>query len=254
MKRITAYFAAIALTATLLPSHAQMGGPGASGPDFADVTEKFFGEHTAFSASVEIEAQPPNAPERLTMPGKMAVLDKKSRFEMDLSQAKGGGLPPGAAEQMKQMGMDKTIIISRPDKKMSYLIYPGLTAYAEMPTKDKAATESKDKELKVTTTELGKEKFDGHDCVKNKIVVTDKDGKNHEATVWNATDLKKFPIKLETVQQGNAVVMKFKDVKFEKPEAGQFEPPTDYKKYDSMMALMQQEMMKRMGGGMNTPR
>lgn len=247
MKRITAFLAFV-LTATLLPLHAQMGGPGAGRPDFADVTEKFFGEHTTFSASVEIEAQPPGAPERLTMPGKMAVRDKKSRFEMNLSETKGGGMPPGAAEQMKQMGMDKTIIISRPDKKTSYLIYPGLTAYAEMPTKDKEkAAATGDKELKVTTTELGKEKFDGHDCVKNKIVVTDKDGKEHEATVWNATDLKKFPIKVETVQQGNAVTMKFKDVKFEQPAATQFEPPTDYKKYDSIMGLMQEEMMKRMG-------
>jgi len=66
-------------------------------------------------------------------------------------------------------------------------------------------------------------------------------------------DLKKFPVKVETIQEGNNVTMLFKDVKVSKPEAAQFEPPADFKKYDSMMSMMQQEMMKRMGGGMGQP-
>jgi len=43
---------------------------------------------------------------------------------------------PEAAAQMKAMGMDKMIAISRPDKKVTYLVYPGLNAYLEMPLKD----------------------------------------------------------------------------------------------------------------------
>jgi hypothetical protein len=43
--------------------------------------------------------------------------------------------------------------------------------------------------------------------------------------------------------------MLFKDVKLSKPAASQFEPPADYKKYDSMMSLM----MEHMGGGMGMP-
>ena len=78
------------------------------------------------------------------------------------------------------------------------------------------------------------------------------EAKKHEATVWNATDLKKFPVKIETTEQGQAVTMLFKDVKLSKPEANLFDPPSDLKYY-SMMSLMQQEMMKRMGGGMGMP-
>jgi hypothetical protein len=34
--------------------------------------------------------------------------------------------------------------------------------------------------------------------VKNKVVVTDKGNRHDEYTVWNATDLKKFPVKVQS--------------------------------------------------------
>ena len=37
---------------------------------------------------------------------------------------------------MKAMGMEKFVTISRPDKKTSYMIYPGLQSYLEMPMQD----------------------------------------------------------------------------------------------------------------------
>lgn len=103
-------------------------------------------------------------------------------------------------------------------------------------------------------TELGKETVEGHGCLKNKAEVSDKKGKKRDYTVWNATDQKKFPVKIESKDSNTNMVMLFKDVKFDNPEASQFEPPASYKKYDSVMSMMQQEMMKRMGGGMNMPR
>jgi hypothetical protein len=226
---------------------AQFGGPGAgpAGPNLSGAMTKFFGEHKSFSADVEVQTTPPRATEPMPLSGKLAVDGKKSRFEMDLANASGGGLPPGAAEQMKMMGMDKTIIIGDEEKKVNYLVYPGLTAYAEMSIK---TASSSDEDLKVEVKELGKEKLDGQECVKNKMTVTEKNGKTHEATVWNAVALKNFPLKLETTQNGAPLVMSFKNVKLERPAAAQFEPPKDFKKYENVMALMQEEMMKRLGG------
>jgi hypothetical protein len=83
--------------------------------------------------------------------------------------------------------------------------------------------------------------------VKNKVVITDDQGKTHESTVWNAGDLKKFPIKIEMTEDGRTTTMLFKNVKASKPDATLFDPPKSYKKYESQQALMQQEMMKRMG-------
>ena len=106
---------------------------------------------------------------------------------------------------------------------------------------------------KVETTELGKDTVDGHPCVKTKFIVTDDQGNKHESVVWNATDLKKFPVKIETVQQGQTMTILFKDVILAKPDAGLFEPPSSYTKYDSMQTMMREQMMKRMGGGMGMP-
>lgn len=249
MKRTLQLIAAAVLCLVFVTANAQMGGPGRgpSGPDFSGPMAKLFGENPAFSAGVEVQAKGAERDADMVMPGTISYLEGKSRFEMNLADMKGASLPPGAMDQMKQMGMDKLATVSIPEKKMVYLIYPTLKAYAEMPVKTADSSKS-DKDFDVVITELGKEEIEGHECVKNKAVVTDKEGKTTEFTVWNATDLKKFPVKIETSQEGMQIVMLFKDVKFAKPAITLFDPPSDFTKYDSVMALMQQEVMKRMGG------
>jgi hypothetical protein len=215
----------------------------------------------------------------------------------------------------------------------------------------KYATKSNDDKMEIT--ELGKETVYGHSCVKNKAIVMDKQGDKHEFIVWNATDLKNFPIKIEmygkagdwifkhkdnaeavvTDQEGdkhgfgvNAADLKnlpgkvliekftlsgvygdistiynikpsdkqlslenilkniphmvetnkvetdehgymwiyvdvllkdetytYKDITLSEPDASLFEPPSDFTKYDSMQAMIQQQTMKRIGGGMGFP-
>ena len=222
-----------------------MGGP--KGPQFSGSLTKLFGDNTAFSAALEMQTK--DGDTDLVLPGKLSFDKGKSRFEMDMTQIKGGKIPAGAAEQMKAMGMDNLVAITRPDKKLNYLIYPGLTAYTESEAKDAESTDAASK-YKVETTEVGQETLDGHACVKNKIVVTDDKGKTHESLVWNATDLKKFPIKIETTEEGSKILLLFKDIKLAKPEDALFAPPAAFKKYDNMMALMQEEIMKRAGGAL----
>lgn len=237
------------LGVSLISSIAQPGGMGGNpgGPNFGGSMSKLFGDNKAFSASMVIEAKEGRAGDT-TIPGKLMFDDGKSRFEMELTNMKNSKMPPQALEQMKAMGMDQMIAISRPDKKASYIVYPGLKAYAEMPLKESDTAEAVNKS-KVTTTELGKETLDGHDCVKNKVVVTGEDQKSHEFTVWNASDLKSFPIKIQMNENKTDVTMTFKDVKLSKPDSKLFDAPADLKRYDNMMSLMQEEMMKKMGGG-----
>jgi hypothetical protein len=186
----------------------------------------------------------------MTMPGKLSFDAGKSRFEMNMAEIKGSAMPPGAAEQMKAMGMDQMVSISRPDKNVMYIIYPGMQSYLENPMPAKKDAAAATAEFKMETTELGKESADGHACVKNKVVVTDAKGAKHESTVWNATDLKKFPVKIETTEQGHKAVMHFKDVSFSKPAASAFDAPGDFKKYSNMQQMMQEMMMKKMPGMM----
>ena len=253
MKKTTLLLAAVALCSSLLIANAQMGGRGPSGPDFSGAMSKLFGDNPAFSATTEVQIKNNPATGDMTLPGKISYLDGKSRFEMDMTELKSAQMSPEALGQMKQMGMDKMVAISVPETKKVLMIYPNLKAYAEMPGQNPDAGKSAE-DFDVKITELGKETVGGHECVKNKVIVTDKEGKTHEYTVWNATDLKKFPVKIETSENNMDVVMNFKDVKFSKPDSSVFEPPSDYTKYDSFMALMHKEVMKKMGGGTNMPR
>jgi hypothetical protein len=48
--------------------------------------------------------------------------------------------------------------------------------------------------------------------------------------------------------------MTFKDVKLSKPEEKQFDTPTDYKKYENIMAIMQEVMKRATAGGEGAPK
>jgi hypothetical protein len=250
MKKYLAILVSILIALSLLPLQAQSG-PGKSGPNWGGPISKLFGDNQTFTAALEMQVTDKSGTP-ITMPGKLAFDTGKSRFEFNMADMKGVQMPPDAAAQMKAMGMDQNVTIARPDKNIVYLILPGMQSYVEMPMPkgDRASTNS---DFKVETTELGKDTLDGHPCVKNKMIVTDNEGVKHESTVWNATDLKKFPVKIQTIINGDEVTMLFKKVSLAKPAASTFEVPSGYTKYDNIQALMQQQMMKAMGGASGMP-
>jgi hypothetical protein len=230
----------------LIPAFAQLGGP-PGGPQFDGALTKVFGDNTAFTATLESQITPKSG-DPITLPGKIDFDAGKARFEMNLSGAKGLKIPAAAADQMKAMGLDQITTISLPENKFVYLIYPGLQSYVENPLPD--ALTGTNQNFKVATTELGKETMDGHPCIENKVVVSDDKGATNEFTVWNATDLKNFPVKIITTKQETEITMSFKDISLTKPVATSFVPPAGYTRYDNMQTMMQTEMMKKMGGGL----
>lgn len=245
------------LTTTLIalglaPAFAQPGARGGGpSPNFGGAMSKLFGANQTFSANMEFQTPGPGG-DTIAMPGKINFDAGKSRFEMNMSEMRGSKMPPATLAQMKSMGMDSVISISRPDLNLVYVVYPGLNSYLEKAQKDSSDSVSPD-DYKAESTDLGKESVDGHDCAKNKVVVTDKAGTKHESTVWNATDLKNFPVKIETAEQGQTATILFKNVSFDKPAASLFEVPAGLTKYTDPQTMMQTEMMKKMGGGMGVP-
>lgn len=206
---------------------------------------KLFGDNPAFSAKVDISALVNPAEPPMHMEGNVACLDSKSRFEFDMTKITGTAMPPGAAAQMQRMGLSPVVMLSLPEQS-AYMIYPSLKAYVTMPTQDPDSTKPAN-DFKLQTTELGGETVDGHPCLKYKAVVSGSSGQPLEATVWNATDLHKFPLKIERMVSGPdgrtvKTTMTFKDIDFSKPPASTFELPAGYTKYDSMMSMMMQHM------------
>jgi hypothetical protein len=236
----------------LSPALAQFGAhAGAEGPHLGGAMNKLFGDQQAFSASLEINTATTNE-SGITMPGKFSHSGSKDRFEINMGDVKGSRMSASLLQQMKAMGMDVVITISRPDLQRSYLVYPGLTSYAE--SLDQKTTDSTNlDDYKMQVTELGKESLDGHDCVKKKVIVTDKNPGQHEFIVWNATDLKNFPVKIEATEVGQSAHMHFKDVSFDPPAASLFDPPSGFTKYNDLTTMMQTELLKKMGGGAGQP-
>ena len=242
MKKIL--FAAVFGVFTALVAHAQTSVP--SSPHFIGAMNKLFGNNQTFSAALEWQTVDPRDNTSITIPGKITVDSGKSRFEVDMTQIKPSKFSPTEAAQMKQVGMEKVVMIDRPDKKVLYVVYDALQSCIEMPAQNVETLTSLD-DYKIQMTELGKETLDGHPCIKNQVVVIDKQSNTNQFITWNATDLKNFPVKLQTVES-KPTTMSFKNVSFDKPSAAQFDPPSGYTKYDSMMAMMRGQIMKQMGG------
>jgi hypothetical protein len=138
--------------------------------------------------------------------------------------------------------------VVRPDRKSSLLIYPGVQGYVEMPMSPDEAADV-DRKFKLEKTRLGRETVDGHSCEKNKVVISAADAKGkQEATVWYAADLNNFPLRIQMVQNGTTVVMDYRNVKFVRTDAKRFDPPAGYAKHATAELLMQNAMMKMLGG------
>jgi len=222
--------------------------PGAGGtPGLNAALIKLFGAANAFTAKAEIRVMDSTKSEQVNAPMNFALMDSKVRVEIDLSQVKGQSIPEGMVDMLKKLNMTKMISIVRPDRKLVYIIYPEQKSLLSM-AMPKEEADAVGKTPKFDKTALGKETVDGHDCTKTKVVMTDDTGRKIEATTWNASDLKEFPIQVQSTDNGNTTVVKFKDVQFVKTEAKEFDAPTDFKQYNSPQEMNEMIMKKMMGG------
>jgi len=245
--RLVVMMAAVAVAVpTVFGQHMFGGGPRDYGS--ADMA-KIFGKNDAFTATAEMSISDGQSPQPMEMEASYAFLKGNLRLEMDMSSMKGAQIPPQAAAQMKQMGIDRMINIYRSDKKLSYMIYPGQEAYCVLTPPTKQGDQPEEKAPKIEITELGKETVDGHPCVKNKVTFTTDDGSHHEITAWNATDLNDFPVKTQMQEGRSIITTRFRDVKLSGPAASEFDPPSNYKKYSSIQEMMMSSMQHMMPPG-----
>ena len=79
-------------------------------------------------------------------------------------------------------------------------------------------------------------------------MVEDGVGPKQELTVWYATDLSNFPIRIEMNQPEVAVTMLFSDVKLQRPDGRQFDAPAGFQRFSSAEQLVQSATMNALGG------
>ncbi len=209
---------------------------------------RFFGSNTNFISKAEVRVLDKNQQETTSMTMGFQMLAGKMRVDVNMAQLKSKELSPEVIATMKGMGMDQMSTILLPDTKQIITIYPGLKAYAATPM-PKEESDAASMTYKLEKTRLGKETIDGHACEKNNVVLTDTKGNKQTAIVWNATDLKDFPVQMQIPDEDSTLIMKFKDVKLGRPELSQFEAPAGLAKYDDISTLMADAVTKKMGGG-----
>jgi len=226
----------LALTAAILlasPTFALAQSPG----NVNVAITKLFGNTTAFSAVTDLQVIDKSQKEWARAQMDFTILDDKIRVDIDMGQLKSASLPAKDLATLKQLGMARLASVVRPDKKIIYLVYPDARSYVNLAMSPEDANAS-GQNLKVERTPLGKETVDSHPCVKNRVLIKDPKGALVvEATTWNASDLKDFPVQIATRENENTTIMRFRDIKLAKPDAKLFEPPAGFTAYKDPEAI-----------------
>jgi hypothetical protein len=226
-----------------LPALAQM--PDAAG-GVNSALIRLFGDHLGFTARADVQVFNSNRVMWLQMPSAFAADETKFRVDVDLKLVRSSTIKPATIATYKQLGMDRVTSVIRPDKKAIYIIYPGTQSYANMPISNEDAQLTSQR---VEKKALGRETIDGHACVKNLSTVKSPKGVVLlQATTWNAADLKEFPVKIETRENGNTTVMHFQQVTMGRPDPKLFEPPAGYKQYSNPQDLLMAAYKRTSGG------
>lgn len=178
----------------------------------------------------------------------------------------------GSKSRVENAGMKGVITISLGDAKKTIMMNTTTKTYSEQSTQERdQAPTMYDPDVVFEKKKVGNETIDGHPCVKYDSVYyrKSKPDEKHKATIWEAKDLKDFPIQMEiTVPanpnypgSGGKMVMKYKDVKLGAATASMFEVPTGYKKVNSPQEVIgfggmgnMEEMMKKIPKGQRPPK
>jgi hypothetical protein len=185
---------------------------------------KLFGENATFTAQAEVRVLNSNHVAWLKMPGVFAGADTKLRVDFDMNLIQSSTITPA---MIKQLNLDRVTSVIRPDKKTTYIIYPGKKSFVSMPL---AAEDFQVAAQKLEKKPLGRETLDGHACVKNLSIVRSSKGTVLvQATTWNAADLKDFPLQIEIREGGNTTVMHFQNVNLTRPAPALFDVPAGFR-------------------------
>ena len=240
MKRLLLFSAL--LVAFVCSAHAQL--DGANSPGVSASLIRLFGTNNAFTALAEVQVLDKDNKERIGMPMNFTLLENKIRLEVDMAKLRGREQSEALA-RMKPLGLDSVVSIIRPDQRISCIVFPKVKAFTklEMPHTEADAFTRK---VKIERAVVKKEKMQGHACVKNRVIITAEDGSKHEATVWNASDLRDFPVCVATKENEGTVVIRFSQIQFTRAETNRFEPPAGYLSCADMQVLALGPGMKYM--------
>lgn len=230
---------------------ATLSAPAASGPTDAlvgDALRAVFGTNRTFTATGRATVQLPANAGVMILAVTNAMSGDNLRFDLRPLTVPGGGEMDIAA-LLGGLGMDQFTLLGLAGGKGSYVVYPGLRAYAPVEPAGGVTLAAP----RIERTSLGEEAIAGRPCEKQRLTVTTPGAAPQSLTVWNAPGLRGFPLQIEMAAQGATVRITYGDVRFAAPPAAAFALPAGYERHGSVEEMMQamiqqamQDMLKRL--------
>ncbi len=94
------------------------------------------------------------------------------------------------------------------------------------------------------TKESIQENVNGHPCHRREAVVGLSNGLKARLTLWQADDAAHFPVRIETVEGPNHMILDFSGIRLEYPAQALFLPPDGFTPYASSVALMNELIVR----------
>jgi hypothetical protein len=223
-------------------------GQGIPGGDagFNAVVAQLFADVPAFSASVATALTNKADKTWVQVPMRMSKRDKRFRIEVDLEQMK--GTAPGLANiaSMRAIGMSKMASLVVPEEKGMVVVFPDLKAWTRVALAEADFAVSG---FKVNKRRAGRDTVRGMECVRQRVTLTARDGTKTEATVWESTAHKGFPIRVLLEPEESTVLLDFDKIELSAPAANLFQAPKDFRQVSTISALMQEALSRATQSG-----
>ncbi len=206
----------------------------------AAVVTKLFVGIPGFTAQADMRVMDKGGREQMRTPMQYAWRAGAVRMDVDLTQIQSAhqNQRPQMLAGLRQMGMDRQSSIMLPARGRLLMVYPALQGFAELPLpKQDAAVLAE--EFKIERVEAGREKMSGRDCLKQRVTLTGGLGRKVQANVWLASDLEKFPVRVEIEEGAQVVDFHFSEIKLAAPSEAFFAPPAGYTRYATMSELVE---------------
>jgi hypothetical protein len=88
------------------------------------------------------------------------------------------------------------------------------------------------------------ETVNGHACHRSAVTVSRADGSAAVYKVWQADDLRHFPVRLQSASGGRPITVNLSELIFDSPSEQLFNPPDGFVKYNTPVALMNELIIR----------
>jgi hypothetical protein len=120
------------------------------------------------------------------------------------------------------------------DQKTNYMVMNGTMCMQMSSAPGHENPFSQAKNATIERSPAGTDTVDGHPCKVENVTVTPQNGQPAKMKVWEAQDLKGFPVKVEMQSSKGPITVEYKDISLSEPDASLFTHPGNCRQMPNM--------------------